>query len=656
MTFSSNTKPLVTEEFLFTTFRCISDAVIATDRDGCVTFLNHPAETATGWQLPEAAGKPLGEVFDIRSEETGDRAENPVDSVFREGAVVGLADHTKLICRDGSELSIAYSEVPVGDIAGETVGAVLVFRYVTERRKLEDAVQHAREYAESIVSTVREPLIVLDADMRVVTASRAFYMAYQVTQEETEGQVLYDLGNRQWDIPALRELLEQILPADTILDDFELEHEFETIGQRTMLLNARRIHREADDAQMVLLAIEDVTERRKLEDAVQHAREYAESIVSTVREPLIVLDADMRVVTASRAFYMAYQVTQEETEGQVLYDLGNRQWDIPALRELLEQILPADTILDDFELEHEFETIGQRTMLLNARRIHREADDAQMVLLAIEDVTERKRGEEELRLSEIGLRDANNGLAAANLKLTSANKEMEAFAYSVSHDLRAPLRGIDGFSKALLDEYQDKLDDTGRGYLNRVRAGTQRIGWLIDDLLKLSRLSQIGMSHQNVEVGELAGKIAHEMQEDEPERQVDFVCAPGITAFGDRALLNAALENLLRNAWKFTIGREHARIEFGASEQNGERVYYVRDDGVGFDMTYVDKLFGAFQRLHTAAEFPGSGIGLAIVQRVIQRHGGRVWAEGEVGKGATFSFTLPTLASASEDDRPEVGV
>ena len=528
MTFSSNTKPLVTEEFLFTTFRCNSDAVIATDRDGCVTFLNHPAETATGWQLPEAAGKPLGEVFDIRSEETGDRAENPVDSVFREGAVVGLADHTKLICRDGSELSIAYSEVPVGDIAGETVGAVLVFRYVTERRKLEDAVQHARE--------------------------------------------------------------------------------------------------------------------------------YAESIVSTVREPLIVLDADMRVVTASRAFYMAYQVTQEETEGQVLYDLGNRQWDIPALRELLEQILPADTILDDFELEHEFETIGQRTMLLNARRIHREADDAQMVLLAIEDVTERKRGEEELRLSEIGLRDANNGLAAANLKLTSANKEMEAFAYSVSHDLRAPLRGIDGFSKALLDEYQDKLDDTGRGYLNRVRAGTQRIGWLIDDLLKLSRLSQIGMSHQNVEVGELAGKIAHEMQEDEPERQVDFVCAPGITAFGDRALLNAALENLLRNAWKFTIGREHARIEFGASEQNGERVYYVRDDGVGFDMTYVDKLFGAFQRLHTAAEFPGSGIGLAIVQRVIQRHGGRVWAEGEVGKGATFSFTLPTLASASEDDRPEVGV
>jgi signal transduction histidine kinase len=200
-------------------------------------------------------------------------------------------------------------------------------------------------------------------------------------------------------------------------------------------------------------------------------------------------------------------------------------------------------------------------------------------------------------------------------KTTAANKELEAFAYSVSHDLRAPLRGIDGFSKALLDDCQDKLDDTGRDYLNRVRAGTQRMDSLIDDLLKLSRLTRAEMYHQRLDLGVLGSKIAAELRRDEPGRRVDFEISPELTTRGDRALLEAALENLLRNAWKFTGHREQARIELGEIEQAGEHVFYVRDDGAGFDMAYVDKLFGAFQRLHDNTEFPGSGIGLAIVQR-----------------------------------------
>jgi PAS domain S-box-containing protein len=373
---------------------------------------------------------------------------------------------------------------------------------------------------------------------------------------------------------------------------------------------------------------------KKLSD-LEFTREYAANIVETVREPLLVLDADLRVLTASRSFYQAFKVTAEETLGQKVYDLGNRQWAIPKLRELLEQILPQHKSIDDFEVEHDFETIGTRTMLLNARRVLREAIHPEIVLLAFEDITERRKAEGVLR-------DTNRQqLKSSNIELTAANKELEAFAYSVSHDLRSPLRGIDGFSKALLDDYRDKLDDTGKDYINRIRAGTQRMGRLIDDLLKLSRLTRAGVKYQSLDLGEIARNIAAELRREEPDRRVDFEIAKGVTVHGDSALVTAALDNLLRNSWKFTSLREHARIEIGVAEQNGERVFFVRDDGAGFDMTYVDKLFGPFQRLHDTAEFPGTGIGLAIVHRVILRHGGRIWAKGEVNKGATFYFTMP---------------
>ena len=269
----------------------------------------------------------------------------------------------------------------------------------------------------------------------------------------------------------------------------------------------------------------------------------------------------------------------------------------------------------------------------------RRSEDGQECRAVVLDITERKLAEENLRQSEAKL---ELRVKERTVELTAANEELEAFAYSVSHDLRAPLRGIDGFSKALLDDYRDKLDDTGKDYLNRVRAGAQRMARLIDDLLQLSRLTRAEMRHQRLDLGEVARKIADGLQKGESKRQVDFDIAIGISARGDRALLEIAIENLLRNAWKFSGKRERAKIELGVAEQNGERVYYVRDDGAGFDMAFAGKLFGAFQRLHDASEFPGNGIGLALVKRVITRHGGRIWAKGEVDKGATFYFTLPT--------------
>jgi DNA-binding response OmpR family regulator len=226
-------------------------------------------------------------------------------------------------------------------------------------------------------------------------------------------------------------------------------------------------------------------------------------------------------------------------------------------------------------------------------------------------------------------------------ELEQKNLELEAFSYSVSHDLRAPLRSIDGFSKALLEDYAERLDDQGRDHLGRVRSAAQRMGELIDDLLQLSRVGRSEMRRERADLSALAHAIAAELQERDPHRRVRFAIREGLLAEADPRLTRVVLENLLGNAWKFTGKSEDPAIEFGALNDDGETVYFVRDNGTGFDMQYAGKLFAPFQRLHSAADFPGSGIGLATVQRVVGRHGGRVWAEGSVGKGATVFWTLP---------------
>jgi signal transduction histidine kinase len=225
-------------------------------------------------------------------------------------------------------------------------------------------------------------------------------------------------------------------------------------------------------------------------------------------------------------------------------------------------------------------------------------------------------------------------------QLAVANKELEAFSYSVSHDLRAPLRGIDGFSQALLEDHAEQLNEDGKDLLDRVRSATQRMSTLIDDLLDLSRITRSEMQTGSVDLSELAGTVAEELKKTEPGRNVEFVIADGLTATGDSHLLRVVMENLLGNAWKYTSGHPRARIELGSKEVDGRMVYFVRDDGAGFDPTYSSRLFGAFQRLHTASEFPGTGVGLASVQRIIHRHGGTITAEAAVEKGATFYFTL----------------
>ena len=244
------------------------------------------------------------------------------------------------------------------------------------------------------------------------------------------------------------------------------------------------------------------------------------------------------------------------------------------------------------------------------------------------EISERTRTEEALR--------------RRTAQLEAANVELDAFVYSISHDLRAPLRGLAGFSQALMEDYADKLDGDALDYLTRISRASQRMGQMIDDLLTLSRATRGELRWEQVDLSALATTIVAELDEHNPDRQVSCEIAPQVIAQGDPRVLRIVLENLLHNAWKFTSKHDRATIVFGTRRLDGDTVYFVRDDGAGFDMTYVDKLFGIFQRLHAMTEFEGTGIGLAMVARLIHRHGGRVWAESAEDQGATFSFTLGT--------------
>jgi len=251
-----------------------------------------------------------------------------------------------------------------------------------------------------------------------------------------------------------------------------------------------------------------------------------------------------------------------------------------------------------------------------------------------------RRQAELLQTSEQEARELAEDQAELVRDLEHKNRELESFSYAVSHDLRAPLRRIESFSRAVQESHADGLDDTGRHYLERVREASQQMSQLIDDVLYLARVTRAEMREQDVDLSGLVSLLLERMHEADPGRAVETKVRPGVAVGADGQLLRIAVENLLENAWKFTARVPQARIEFGVTNVAGEPTYFVRDNGAGFDMAYADRLFGPFQRLHLHSEFPGTGIGLATVQRIIHRHGGRVWAEGMPGQGATFHFTL----------------
>jgi light-regulated signal transduction histidine kinase (bacteriophytochrome) len=305
-------------------------------------------------------------------------------------------------------------------------------------------------------------------------------------------------------------------------------------------------------------------------------------------------------------------------------------------------------ILDDVESERERLDVTGRAVVNILEDYVEEKQGLGGIQSAIinilEDIDLEKQNAERINIdlrNEIAERGrVEEALRHAKAATDRANRELEAFSYSVAHDLRAPLRSIDGFSQALIEDCAEILPDEGKTYLGYVRESAQHMARLIDDLLSLSRVSRTEIHRSPTDLAAIARHVVTRLRRDQPERDVDLIVPAELVAVGDVGLLKVALENLLANAWKFTGRRERARIELGAAARDGGPVYFVRDNGAGFNMEYATKLFAVFQRLHTASEFEGTGIGLAIVDRIVRRHGGRVWAEGGVGDGATFFFTL----------------
>src|SRR5438445_6020862 len=323
-----------------------------------------------------------------------------------------------------------------------------------------------QNFAQDVFDTVREPLLVLDSSLRVSSANTAFYQTFRISPAETEGRHVCELGNRQWGGTALRTLREDIVPGSSGFNDFVLEHDFPHIGRRIMLLNARRLH-----ADLILLAMEDVTERRRAQDLLDQIEAYAQDVVDTVREPLLILDSSLRVHSANRAFYQTFHVSSEETENRLIYELGNGQWDIPDLRTLLEDVVPKSSVFNDFELEHTFPVIGRRVMLLNARKLQA-GHHGELLVLAMEDVTERRRVEEEV--------------AKAKEAAEAANRAKSAFLANMSHEIRTPMNAILGFSQLMLRD--QNLDARQSQYLGTINRSGEHLLALINDILEMSKI------------------------------------------------------------------------------------------------------------------------------------------------------------------------
>jgi len=381
---------------------------------------------------------------------------------------------------------------------------------------------------------------------------------------------------------------------------------------------------------------------RWAEQALEEARIYADSIVNTLREPLLVLDAGLRILSANRSFYRSFQVTPEETEGCLIYELGNHQWDIPRLRELLETIVPANAHFEDFEVDHVFPTIGRKVMLLNARRLERSSGEPWLILLAIEKITDRRRAEALL--------------ARQARELARSNADLQEFATVAAHDLKEPLRKIQFFGEQLKIECGEALGAEGRDYLERMRNAAKRMQRLISDLLALARISATEQPFVPVDLAHVMKNVASDLEVQIEQGGARLHVGELPTLEADPLQMRQLLQNLIDNALKFhrpneaPVVRIHGELidvrEGGSSGSSpADRCcrVIVEDNGVGFDEKYLDSIFNVFRRLHGRAQYEGTGMGLAICRKIVERHGGEISARSTPGQGSAFIVTLPIV-------------
>ncbi len=507
--------------------------------------------------------------------------------------------------------------------------SILILCTLAERRRTEEALRKSEERSRSIIETAGDAFIAMDQGGKIIDWNHRAELTFGWSREEALGKIL----------------AETILPIERRdshkngLARFMATEEWPILNKR---IEITALHRSGHTFPIDLMVwplktrqsitfnafCRDITEHKLAEET----RSTLVSIVESSDDAIVGLTLEGLILSWNQGAERIYGYSATEAIGRSKSMLvpSDRPEEIPTILERLRR---------GERVEH------YRTELIrkDRSRIH--------VSLTVSPIVDSSgqvvgastiaRDITELRRSEQAIVKLTTELSQRALALEAANKELESFSYSVSHDLRAPLRAINGFAQALIEDCASTLDDEGKNYLRRVCAASKHMGELIDDLLSLSRVTRAELQRETVDLSALASSIAAELKQTDPQRAVDFVISPGLLTEGDGGLLRVALQNLIQNAWKFTATQPRAKIEFGLANQNGKSSYFVRDNGAGFDMDYADKLFGPFQRLHSTSEFEGTGIGLATVQRIVRRHGGRVWAEGELNRGATFYFSLP---------------
>jgi len=499
---------------------------------------------------------------------------------------------------------------------------VSVLREMERRTRTEEQLQRAQKQFRLLFDSNPIPLWIYDFEtLAIVDVNAMAISRYGYSREEFLRFKISDIRPQE-DVPSL-------------MDSVRRENEFaEETGPwrhrkksgELIDVQVRSYPLQFDGRSARLVVATDITEQKRAEDALKHSEERFRMMISNIKDySVITLDSEGMVTSWNR--------TAERITGYDASEVLGKHVSI--------FYLPEDVTIGKPTIEMEtaiksgrFEDDGWRVRKDGSRFW------GNVVVTPLQDDAGRVRGFVKITRDTTEKRKAEQELLRRSAELETANQELESFSYSVSHDLRAPLRGIDGFSQALQEDYASVLDATAKNYLARIRAGTRRMGVLIDDLLNLARVTRAEMHRQTIDLTRMAGDIAKELQAAEPERQVVIKVSKGLAADGDYRLIRVALQNLLGNAWKFTSKRPDPQIEFGLLRSNGGKAYFVRDNGAGFDQAYAARLFGAFQRLHSMDEFPGTGIGLATVHRIVHRHGGKVWAEGAVNQGATIYFTL----------------
>ncbi len=538
--------------------------------------------------------------------------------------------------KDGEYRYFSARGVPVLDADGSIGEWVGFCADIHERKHAEEALRRANAYNRSLIEASLDPLVTISAEGKVTDVNTATEAVTGRTREELIGT---DFSDYFTEPGKARAGYQQVFREGSVQDyDLEIRHRN---GHLTPVLYNASVYR--DEAGVVIgvfAAARDISGQKRAAEALRQANAYNRSLIEASLDPLVTISPEGKITDVNSATEKVTGSSRSELIGR---DFSDYFTEPEKARAGYQQVF-REGFVHDYELEIRHRDGHLTPVLYNATVYRDERGEVVGVFAAARDITARRQAEEEVRKLNESLEQRVRERTA---ELEAANKELEAFTYSVSHDLRAPLRHVDGFSKLLLEEFAPQLPQEGRHFLERIRGGTRQMGQLVDDLLNLSRVGRRELSLQITGLSSLVEEVIGELKAENPDRLIDWKIASLPFVECDPTLMKQVLLNLLSNAVKFTRPREQAVIEVGTRRHNGSDAVFVRDNGVGFSMKFADKLFGVFQRLHRQEDFEGTGVGLATVQRIIHKHHGTVWAEAELDRGATFYFTLGTGAAAA---------